>query len=92
MPKFTPLKVAILASGIPGPELAGLIGKDVTSLYRWTNDARKPPLEVKNALSRVLTDSPAATEHGLDTTVEGLFPGTTAEAQAEVARITELAA
>lgn len=74
MAQFTPLKVAILASGLPGRVIAEKIGKDESSVYRWTNDRRPVPPDVKDAFSRVLTESPAATQHGLDCSVEALFP------------------
>jgi hypothetical protein len=71
MPKVTPLKIAIVASGMSGVEVATRIGRHETEVYRWSNDARPCPMHVRVALAGVL-----------ETTVEALWPDGTEQAAA----------
>jgi transcriptional regulator with XRE-family HTH domain len=59
----TPLKIAIVSSGITIRELAARIGRHESDLSRWALGRRIPPLEVAQALAREL-----------GSTVDELFP------------------
>jgi NADH dehydrogenase FAD-containing subunit len=71
MPKVTPLKLAIVASGMTGLEVAAKIDRHVTEVYRWANDARPCPEHVRADLARTL-----------NTTLERLWPDETREVAA----------
>ena len=66
MPKVTPLKLAIVASGMTGLEVAARIDRHATEVYRWANDTRPCPEHVRADLARTL-----------NTTVEALWPDET---------------
>lgn len=68
MAKATPLKLAIVASGMTGREVAAAIGRHETEIYRWQNDARPVPQVARVALASVL-----------HTTVEALWPSESSE-------------
>lgn len=63
MPQPTPLKIAIVSSGLTAREVARRVGKDEQTISRWSNDARPVPVTARIALATVL-----------GTTVEALWP------------------
>lgn len=60
----TPLKMAIVASGMRAYQVADEIGRSEPEMSRWASGRRIPPPEIQVALSKVLGE-----------TVEHLFPG-----------------
>lgn len=63
MPRVTPLKLAIVASGVPAREIAAQIGCSGSVLSKWARGHRVPSATAAVALAEAL-----------DTTVEDLFP------------------
>lgn len=64
MPRVvTPLKVAIVASGLTNQEVADLIGRHSDEVSKWANDKRTVTRSTKIALA-----------NALNSTVEELFP------------------
>jgi transcriptional regulator with XRE-family HTH domain len=63
MAQVTPLKIAIVSSGLTNREIAARIGRSESDLSRWASGHRVPPLGVAQALSREL-----------DKSIDELFP------------------
>jgi len=52
--RVTPLKLAIVASGLRAYEVADRIGRSEPELSRWATGRRTPPEDVQRALADVL--------------------------------------
>jgi transcriptional regulator with XRE-family HTH domain len=61
--RVTPLKIALVTSGMTVRQLADRIHRSEDSLSRWVNGRRTPDMLVKGAIAREL-----------DTTVDALWP------------------
>lgn len=59
VPKVTPLKIAIVSSGLTMREIAQRIGRNENEVSKWANDARPATRSTKIALAGVLEKSVA---------------------------------
>lgn len=60
MPKVTPLKIAIVTSGLTMKQLAERIGRHEDEVSKWANDARPTTRSTRIALARELNTTVAA--------------------------------
>lgn len=59
MPKVTPLKIAIVSSGLTMREIAQRIGRHEAEVSKWANDARPATRSTKIALAGALNTTVA---------------------------------
>lgn len=74
MPKVTPLKIAIVSSGLTMKQIAKRIGRHEDEVSKWANDARPATRSTKIALAGAL-----------NTTVPALWPDDEADEQSVAA-------